>query len=233
MSGAGSNREESEFQRDFGAALSRLRDTRGECPSSETLDLFHRGLLAPDEKDAVTRHVTLCGACDLILDRLQAFDAAEPSPPLAARLAALFRTPLPAYVLLAVALYPAYLGLFPPPQPAPQPPKTVTPATPPAHVARVFDLSATRGGDAPAVEPGPDGVFVLSFFVPVRPGVRFHASILDASGKPVLEPAEIAAPDPSGTLHLVCLRHRFAPGRYRVKVAETGGRIHEFPFTLR
>jgi hypothetical protein len=77
-----------------------------------------------------------------------------------------------------------------------------------------------------------DKVFVLSFFVPVRGGFRYTATITAQDGKVVAAPRELEDQDGAGNFHLVCSRNLFRAGQYTLTVTESGGRKFTFPFSL-
>jgi len=219
------------FEREFGAAFDALRSGKGHCPGPALLARYLGGETSEAETAEVGRHLALCGVCDLLVERMKAFDETSRSSP-GRRVLGWLRTPALAYALVALLLYPAYLGTLGRRRVAEL--KPVIPGQLPLGVepANVLDLSPERGGKV-RVSPGErDRVFVLSFFVPVREGVRYTAAITREDGQPVAPPRELEEHDGAGNFHLVCRRGLFPAGRYTLSVTGSDGRKFAFPFSL-
>ncbi len=219
------------FEREFGGGFDALRTRKRDCPGAGLLARYLEGETSEEETAAIRQHLGVCGVCDLLVERMKAFDeASHPAP--GSRMLGWLRTPALAYVLVALLLYPAYLGTFGRRRAAEV--KPVIPGQPPLGVepAKVLELSPERGGKI-RVSPGErDKVFVLSFFVPVRAGVRYTAAIAAEDGKTVAASRELEAHDGAGNFHLVCSRDLFPAGRYTLTVTGSEGRTFTFPFSL-
>lgn len=159
---------------------------------------------------------------------------------------ALLRRPALAYALVLLLLYPAYLGLFSKRPAAGEGASTRRISAPPPpsaglHAARILDLNQVRGpggvGNTIRLGAG-DKLFILSFFVPIRTGLRYSAAITDEGGKTVTAQSELTSSDAKGNFYLVCDAQPFSGGRYMVTVEEvslqTGqaGRHFRFEFAL-
>ncbi|MEK7407511.1 MAG: zf-HC2 domain-containing protein [Acidobacteriota bacterium] len=219
------------FERDFGAGFDALRRRKRDCPRAEVLASYLGGEASEEESAEVRRHLAACGVCDLLVERMKAFER-DPHPGPGKRVLGWLRTPAFAYALVALLLYPAYMGTLGRRRAAEV--KPAVPRQPPLGVepAKVLELSPERGAKV-QVSPGErDKVFVLSFFVPVREGVWYTATITGEDGKAVAAPRQLEDHDGAGNFHLVCSRDLFRPGRYVLTVTESGGRTFSFPFSL-
>ena len=214
------------FEREFGAGFDALRSRRSDCPDTDLLSRYLGGETTEEESAGIRRHIAACGICDLLIERMKPFDRV-PQPGPSQRVYGWLRTPALAYALVALLLYPAYLGTFGRRQAAeaPQPPAAVEPA-------KVLDLSPERGGRFQARPGERDRVFVLSFFIPVRDGVRYTATITGEDGKAVAAPRQLEDHNGAGNFHLVCSRDLFRPGRYTLTVTGSDGRTFTYPFSL-
>ncbi len=143
-------------------------------------------------------------------------------------LKAFLQHPALAYFLVLVLAYPAYLGitLILNNQPAhrlPAPIETVS-VPEPIRSVRVLYLDVTRDAESglPTLEaPAGDDTFVLSFFVPAKPGHHYSIRINDSSGKVVATMSNMPGPDGSGNVHILCERKEFAPGTYALTITDT------------
>src|SRR5271165_5217131 len=55
-------------------ALGGMRSRLGECPDTDALARFAAGSLQPEEASRIRSHVSLCGVCDSLVERLRDFD---------------------------------------------------------------------------------------------------------------------------------------------------------------
>lgn len=219
------------FEQDFGAGFDALRGRKRDCPGADLLASYLSGGTSEEQSAEIRRHLAVCGVCDLLVERMKAFDKV-PRPGAGKRVLGWLRAPAFAYVLVALLLYPAYLGTFGRRQVAEV--KPAVPQQPPLGVepVKMLDLSPERGAK-PQLSPGErDKVFVLSFFVPVREGVRYTATITAQDGKVVAASRELEDHEGAGNFHLVCSRDLFRAGHYTLTVTESGGRKFTFPFSL-
>ena len=98
---------------------------------------------------------------------------------------------------------------------------------------KTFDLNVTRGGQRSTVSLSPrDRLFLLSFFVPIRPGFRYHL-LVDG-----LMLTEIHSYDEKGNFHIVCDRRVIGLGIHVLTITETDpearktDRSFEFSFEM-
>jgi hypothetical protein len=234
--------EQEGFPAEIERAFRVLRDRRGPCPESEALLRFHAGEMAEEEAARLREHARGCGFCQAALAALRRFDeaAATPFPDSSGAVSSLeprrpfwrlLFSPALAYALVLALLYPAYLGLFSQPE---DPVERIVLRPPPPELAsaRVFDLRQVRAaGESEVVLQPDEQMFILSFWVPVRPGRRYEAKI---AGNTV---ARLRERDQQGNFALVCERRVFeAPGRYVLVVSETeaatGRQEREFRFAF-
>jgi hypothetical protein len=165
----------------------------------------------------------------------------------------LFLTAAVAYSVALVVSLPAYLVLFPrtaPPVASDAPPTASVfapavapapaPAVPSIGNARVVELGAgpTRAGAGTTrITIGPqDAYVVLSFLVPIRtgPGLTYHATITDSTGRVVAAQESIRSIDTLGNFVLVCSSGLFTAGEFRLTVVEVpaSGTAEEHRFTF-
>lgn len=218
---------------------------KGECPSTELLAKFLGGDLAGEDSARITGHLASCGICDSLVERMRRFDDPEAWQEADQRLAQRFdrflgrqrywvfsvlSRPWLAYAMVLLLAYPAYRGLVRRPI---EPKGAPTPSSGPTGLesAKVLQLDATRsaGGSEVALTEQ-DKVFILSFFVPIRNGLRYSAEIVDPAGRVIAAQPEIASYDGKGNFYLVCDRQSFPSGQYVLTVKESGGANREFRF---
>ena len=229
--------------------LRAVAKTKGECPNAERLAKFLSGELAEEDSEKITRHVAACGVCDSLLERMRWFDDPEAWREVDNRLTERFHSFLGrqrrsvfsvlrhawlAYLIVLLLIYPAYRGLVPAPA---KNEASTAPASrvPGLESAKILQLDATRSEGVSAIAPTErDKVFILSFFLPIRTGLRYSAAIVDGFNKIIAAQPEISSYDGQGNFYLVCDRHVFTGGRYVLIVKESGGDSREFrfPFTL-
>lgn len=219
------NRKEREFESAFGAAFRALDATKGRCPSTEELATFLSGGHGGDE--GVRRHVAACGACEAIVERMRLFDEPAASArrprlrvPFAGAMGRFVLHPAVAYALAAVVVFIAIVagGRVSAPGVATRLPAVAAPAA--MSSATVVDLNQARGGGA-AAPPGGD-TLILTFTVPVQPGHRYVARLLDGSGR-ALEETPLSGCDALGNCQLV-VRPRLLRGiAQTLRVTEHAG----------
>jgi hypothetical protein len=168
------------------------------------------------------------------------------------------------YIAALILCYPAYLGirsalvrrgadLMPgavhnvpreePPVQRREPP-AVAEALPAVQGVRSFDLSRTRGANqadgasAMSLNLNPeDRVFLLTFFIPSRPEMRYSVSVVASDGRIIVSEQNLDRGDQQGAFSVLCKRDSFDRGEYSLIVRETNpadGRVsRRFPFRFR
>jgi len=63
------------FEASLHSAVRTIRQGKGECPDAETLAGFLDGRLGEAEANKVKLHLGSCGVCDLVLEKMKAFEA--------------------------------------------------------------------------------------------------------------------------------------------------------------
>ena len=63
------------FEASLHSAIRKIRQGKGECPDTETLAGFLDGRLSEAEANKVKLHLGYCGVCDLVLEKMKAFEA--------------------------------------------------------------------------------------------------------------------------------------------------------------
>ncbi|MEO8661757.1 MAG: hypothetical protein ABI693_25045 [Bryobacteraceae bacterium] len=207
------------------------------CPAHEVLEKYRNGELSPAMELEVSSHVEECGVCSLLMERLDAFDAAVTSSgqssgerQLDRRMEQFLARQRPAprrwrwewalgYALALLLVYPAWLGLRPQPSLRAVPPTAV-----------LLDLNVVRDqAPAPTLGPG-SGNVVFSFFLPAKPGEHLVAKLTDNRGSAIGAPVEFTGGD--GNYMLVYPLSMFPPGEYRLNVVSPEG-PHVFTFWSR
>ena len=76
---------EQEFEAWLKAAGRALRRQKGSCPETDTLNRFLAGDLPEGEAEQVKSHISACGVCDLLVEKMKRFEevAAHDAPPTA------------------------------------------------------------------------------------------------------------------------------------------------------
>ena len=219
--------------------------TKGDCPSTEALAKFLGAELSAEDSAAVALHVASCGICDSLLARMRPFDDPDAWQGVERRLMRRFDTflsgqrrsilsvllrPWFAYAMVLLLIYPAYRGLVQ--RPFTQkgaPGLSSRPTGLPS--AQVMQLDATRsamGTEVALTEQ--DKVLILSFFVPIRTGLRYSVEIVNRAGHVIAAQPAIASYDGKGNFYLVCDRASLTGGQYILTVKESGGANREFRF---
>lgn len=226
--------DDRDFDRDLERAFRGMHERRGHCPTSEVLAGYLNDSLAADERARVERHVAGCGLCDCLLEKLQSFEAPAPPetsvnwPPAEQRMRrhilsgarprgrsmlSFLEKPALAYSVAIVAMGWAYWGN--------SERRSVSPIVPPAagpgvlESVRSIDLNLTRGEGAKPAIGSNEQRLLLSFFVPVRPGFQYRASIDGGAA------IDIASHDGLGNFHLLCNRALIGLGKHVLTVTET------------
>lgn len=202
------------------------------CPPAEQLARFASGDLPADEAASIRAHVALCGACDAMLLRLRKFEEAKKSDsPVDAQEERMRAKVFPArrgpsvavavagYAVAAGVLVCGYLGVLPK--------RNAERAAPPWEAAGSIDLNRVRGGLAPPVAKISSPFVVLSFFVDIRPDLRYQA-VLDGG-----QAKRVTSYDGVGNFRLVVDRRLLGPGRHVLTVREANVRTLEFPFEVK
>jgi hypothetical protein len=242
------NGDAREFERRFGSAFASLRPLAAGCPEVGVLSAFADGSLGHEETVRIEDHIAVCGLCDGLVERLKAFDSplpsavpvmetsldGEPSP--WQRFTRFLLHPVFAYTLTCSVFLFGFFGLLPTRRSATPiliPSSAPPPAPRPAYVnVPTLDLDAFRGGPPPhltGVAGGGD--FILAFFIPVGPSLRYEASI---DGAP---PVALSSYNGRGNFSLQCRRDEFTAGTHKLVITEadpdTGTkRSYEFLFEL-
>ncbi|MEO8656918.1 MAG: hypothetical protein ABI693_00525 [Bryobacteraceae bacterium] len=209
-------------------SLKKLAKRCGGCPSAEDLVAYQSGELGPTQTAVLHDHVLLCATCELNLERLNEADrvtapavveepAGEAHPWMR-----VFWNPAIAYTLALILVYPAYRGIFS--HGTVELPATVSPLPVALAPVQVFELAQDRKASSrdPALvlRQGEDR-FVVSFFVPTRPGYRYFAELRDAKGRTVGEKRELATSRTSN-VSLSCDAGILHSGAYKLTVTEWG-----------
>lgn len=210
--------DEQAFAESLRGGFTELRDRRGACPSPEELVAFFESRLPVEDASRVQAHIEACGLCDVALGRLKGGGADNPNRSALESVWAFVRSPIVAYCLAALLLYPAYRGAVPGRNAISSPvPAEILPKSAPR-----FSLDAVRSDSNPrAIRVSQDqDLFILSFLISVRSGFHYSAVIGDSTGKPIAQLPAIIPSDDLGNSSLVCSRRLFAPGLYTLAVTE-------------
>ncbi len=223
-----------------------LREQRGPCPSSEELVAFYEGRLPADAAARVRDHVEACGLCDVQLGRLER--AAEPPRrALPEAIWVFLRKPVVPYALVALLSFPAYRGLVhrakdvekrPDPAATQRPDSAFGVAPIPS-----FSLDTVRSDSQVQKSSlirlsGDERFFLLSFFVPIKASPTYHYEVVVVRGdETAVVPAQALRDcDGAGNCFLLCNPALFSPGRYQLRVTETGPAgskiVPPFPFEI-
>jgi hypothetical protein len=227
-------------------AFRELNEDAGECPSAEVLEAYAQGRLPTGQRSTVEKHLSGCGICELVVQRLRTMEAPdwkatekklEKGLGIAGDTKPGWRrilwNPAPAYALALAMVIWAAIGHR---KPAPVP--EAMPAPPVAmDVPAVLPLEPeTRGAFhvTHLMGQGRSGTILLKFFLPVRTGSRYSATIVDSSGVMIAPKQDIASQDEIGNFYLTCNAHLLASGGYVLRVTESGAgnRVFEFPFSM-
>jgi hypothetical protein len=224
--------KEREFERALERGFAAMRARRGPCPAAEKLAGLASGTLPADEAASIRAHVAVCGACDAMLVRLRRFEEAKASDlPVDAREARMRAkvflgqragrgaVAVAGYAVAAGVLVCGYLGLLPR--------RKVEQTGPSWEAVESIDLNRVRGGSAPLTVKASSRFLVLSFFVDIRPDLRYEA-VLDGGGV-----KSVTSHDGLGNFHLVVDRRLLGPGRHVLTVREANLRTVEFPFEVK
>jgi hypothetical protein len=223
---------EHEFEQVLNRGFEGMRARRGPCPPAEKLAAVASGELPEEEAASIRAHVSVCGACDAMLVRLRKFDDAKSGDsPVSARVDRMWakvlstrrRTSIAVgmagYVIAAAALVCAYLGMLPR--------RNVEPPAPSWDAVETIDLNRVRGGIVPPAAKPSSRFVILSFFVDIRPDLRYEARLDGGESK------GISSHDGVGNFHLVIDRRLLGPGRHLLTVREGNLRTIEFPFEMK
>jgi hypothetical protein len=223
---------EHEFERALERGFAGMRARRGPCPKGETLAALASGELPEAEATSIRAHVAVCGACDAMLVRLRRFEEATagelpvegPEEPIRAKvfLARAWTKGAVAvlgYALAAGVVVCGYLGMLPR--------RNVQRPPPSWGAAQSIDLNRVRGGTAPGNHNSSSHFVILSFFVDIRPDLRYEALLDGAEAK------SITSYDGLGNFHLVVDRRLLGAGRHVLTVREVNLRTVEFPFEMK
>ncbi len=229
-----SNPEERSFAASLRDGVKELKAERGPCPSSEELLAFFEERLTAPDAFRVRNHVEACGLCDLVLGRLANTDghALEPTNDWR-RIWRYLWNPAVAYGLVALLLFPAYLGLR-----QRLSPRVFEESTSPAISIPSFSLDSQRGAGIAAQAhvvrlKDQDKSFILEFFVPMSTDRHYFAEIRDGSGRSAISRREVVSGDSPGKVSIVCRREAFRSGDYTVTVTDDStARRFEYVFQV-
>ena len=223
---------EHEFDKALERGFADMRARRGPCPPAEKLAGLVSGELPADETALTRAHVAICGACDAMLVRLRKFEEAKAGElPIDARedrmRAKVFLSrrgtkgvvAMAGYAVAAGVLVFGYLGLLPQ--------RDVEHPTPSWDAVESIDLNRVRGGVAALAGKASSQFVILSFFVDIRPDLRYEA-VLDGS-----EVKSVKSYDGLGNFHLVVDRRLLGHGRHVLTVREANLRTVEFSFEIK
>ena len=225
----------------------------GTCPATVLLASYAAGELSEKESASLAEHLAECGQCDYFVRRLKAFDQPESSgpewPEVSPRLQTnferaldavapdpnkrhslwrWFRSPVPAYSFAMILLYPAWLGI--------SSLRLAAPLVPSIENPRVVRLDSTRSAQVSSdIAPSGDGSLTLLFFVPVKEGLIYSASLFTQNHKRIAGPLPIRSYDGFGNFFLPCKGVGNHPEGLTLEVTETAGgaavpRVISFPF---
>lgn len=230
------------FDDDLRRGLHELNENAGECPSADVLEAYARRGLPADEIAAIRKHLTGCGICELVVERLQTLDVpdwkatekklrkglgiAGDAKPTWRRI---LWNPAPAYSLalaMAIWLGVAHRRTAPTPSAMPAPQALIA-------VPTVLVLEPETRGGPPGARPRGQGhsdtnTIVLKFFVPIHERSKYSATILSSSGKIVVPKQEIASQNGLGDFYLPCDARLLGTGSYLLRVTESGGGSQPF-----
>ena len=228
-----------------------------ECPTTETLANFLEGSLSINIRSQVERHVTTCGVCDLLTNRMKDFDdnselviklrsveermqsrfndhldASWQTNKLVPvqRLRRFLWSPVFAYTLVIALVYPAGLGLL---RYLPETDRS-GPAADNAALenATVIQLDTMRSASKATLktESG-NRRLLLSFFLPIRDGYRYSAVLTGGASTKRLD---INSYDAAGNFLVTC--PPLKAGSYSLLVTEatesgTADRTFTFKFS--
>jgi len=223
---------EREFEKALERGFAGMRTRRGPCPAAEKLAGLASGELPADEAASIRAHVAVCGACDAILVRLRRFEEAKAGDlPVDAReermRAKVFlagrgtrgAVAVAGYAVAAVVLVCGYLGLLPR--------RNVERTAPSWDAVESIDLNRVRGGAAPLAAKASSQFVILSFFVDIRPDLRYEAALDGGEAK------SVTSYDGVGNFHLLADRRLLGPGRHVLTVREANLRTVEFAFEMK
>jgi len=223
---------EGEFEKALERGFAGMRARRGPCPAAEKLAGLASGELPVDEAASIRAHVAVCGACDAMLVRLRKFEEAKADDlPVDAReermRAKVFlgrrvrrgAVAVAGYAVAAGVLVCGYLGLLPR--------RNVERTVPSWDTVESIGLNRVRGGAAPLAAKASSRFVILSFFVDIRPDLRYEA-VLDGG-----EAKSVTSYDGVGNFHLVVDRRLLGTGRHVLTVREGNLRTVEFPFEMK
>jgi hypothetical protein len=236
------NRDEAEFdplEGGLGTMLPRLC----QCPGAEALAGFAVNSLPPDETSRIQSHVSACGICDSLVERLRHFDApiATDPPGWSATQRRLRSRAFPKHRSQTKLLHPtvAYgIALCAVVATVVSGRHRVPVARPPATAIAMesvptIDLNVTRGGGVPRLAVDPRGKFLLlSFLIDIHPAFHYAASL---DGGPN---GEVVTSDGKGNFNVLFSRELLGAGRHRLTVTEINpasgkaARSFDFAFQL-
>ncbi len=220
--------------------MGEIRSSRGDCPAPEVLARFATGDLDAAQSADIKRHVLWCGRCDLLLDRISAFDDESrevPASPSRANWFRFLKHPALAYALAAVLAVPAYHGVFPglPEVPAPPPSaRDPLPALSSAGSGAILDLAVTRGAETQSetsADSAATDFLILRVWLPPSSTPHRPASIVNAAGDPVVRVSALPASSPDGRTLFVCRANLLPPGKYKLMIGPADSTF-EFPFSI-
>ena len=173
------------FDRKIRERLAGLGQSRGACPDSEALTRYALGQMAEDEAAAIRRHVSVCGMCDLVLERMKPFD--RPEVESGWQRLRFFRHPALGWAFAILLAIPAWRAWRAPEPAHPEVSRPIPMAAPLPKIRSLsyMDLNRTRG-TAKATAAG-SGPAVLDFLVPAVPGATYTA-VLRSGGVEVRQP---------------------------------------------
>lgn len=224
-------------------------------PSAVELTAFAEGELEPSLRATIQSHLDRCGECGQIVLVLEKVQMDVDSPGLAHKvrefLASLasdwrrlwrglplwVRGPVPAYLLVLLLMYPAYIGFSGRSNLEDRMGELSTPKLLPPPTT--LDSEIERGpNERPVRIDHRDGRTVLTFFVPIAPDLYRYQIVLRRGASTILSVPDAQSFDSIGTFVLFAPEGSLEPGDYQLRVEEIDRQsgatvsVASFPFAI-
>jgi len=230
------------------SGLGAMRRGLGACPDAVALAGFAADSLPAKEAASIRAHVSMCGICDSLVERLRHCDdpiADEPRGWAATerrlrakvfpkpRLWRWLLHPAVAYGIALAVVTGSFMPIRHPASQATASPNVPAPSNPLIQSLRVIDLNTTRGTGVPHFALGSDERLVLlSFLIDIRPVFHYEASLDGRTAQAV------TSSDGKGNFAVLVSSDLLRSGAHRLTVTEinpSSGKVErslEFPFQL-